>query len=195
MPEKPRLVPVDAKPADPQLAVELARWMPPGAGVEPLVLFRTLARHPALMQAMRPLGAWILGRRFGLSLRQRELLIDRVCARCGCEYEWGVHVAGFGAAAGLDAATAEATLCAPPDSPCFDPADAALLRAVDELCAGPALSDSTWQDLGRHFEDAQRLEILVAAGWYRLISTLCNGLALPNEPWATRFPERARAAS
>jgi alkylhydroperoxidase family enzyme len=188
VPEKPRLVPVDAKPADPQLAEELARWMPPGAGAPPLVLFRTLARHPALMQAMRPLGAYILGRRFGLSLRQRELLIDRVCARCGCEYEWGVHVAGFGAAAGIDAATAAATVRAPADAECFDAAEAALLRAVDELCAGPALEDETWEALGRHFDDEQRLEIVVASGWYRLIATVCNGLALPNEPRAARFP-------
>ena len=34
----------------------------------------------------------------------------------------------------------------------------------------------------------QRLEILAAAGWYRLIATLCNGLALPREPWAAHFP-------
>jgi alkylhydroperoxidase family enzyme len=189
-----RIAPVPTEPADPQLREELSRWMPPGAGVAPLVLFRTLARHAPLMQAMRPLGAHILGRRFGLSLRQRELLILRVCARCDCEYEWGVHVAGFAAAAGIDAATARATVCAPPDADCFDPAESALLRAVDELCAGPALGDAAWQALGRHFDDAQRLEILAAAGWYRLIATLCNGLALPNEPWAARLPEQAAAS-
>jgi alkylhydroperoxidase family enzyme len=183
-----RIDPVPSQPDDPELAQELARWMPPGAGVAPLVLFRTLARHPALMQAMRPLGAYILGRRFGLPLRLRELLIDRVCARSACEYEWGVHVAGFGAAAGIDADTAAATVRGAPDAACFDPAERALLAAVDELCAGPRLSDAAWQALGRHFDDAQRLEILVASGWYRLIATLCNGLALPREAWAARFP-------
>jgi hypothetical protein len=28
----------------------------------------------------------------------------------------------------------------------------------------------------------------VASGWYRLIATLCNGLALPREAWGARFP-------
>ena len=183
-----RIAPVEPVPADPELAAELARWMPPGAAVEPLVLFRSLARHPALMQAMRPLGAYLLGRRFRLSLRLRELLILRVCARCGCAYEWGVHAAAFGAAAGLDADVVAATVRGTADAPCFAPIEQALLAAVDELCAGPALSDTTWEALGKHFDDAQRLEILVASGWYRLISTLCNGLALPDEAWAARFP-------
>ena len=39
-----------------------------------------------------------------LTLRQREIVIDRVTARCGSEYEWGVHVAFFAKRAGLDAA-------------------------------------------------------------------------------------------
>ena len=185
---EPRIAPVETRPADPELAAELARWMPPGAGVEPLLLFRSLARHPALMQAMRPLGAHILGRRFGLSLRLRELLILRVCARCRCEYEWGVHVTGFGAAAGLSADAVAATVRGAADDPCFAPEEQALLAAVDELCAGPALEGRTWEALGKHFDDAQRLEILAAAGWYRLISTLCNGLALPREAWGARFP-------
>ncbi|HEV7760231.1 MAG TPA: hypothetical protein VGO78_14620 [Acidimicrobiales bacterium] len=29
-------------------------------------------------------------------MRDREIVIDRTCARCGCQYEWGVHVAFFG---------------------------------------------------------------------------------------------------
>jgi hypothetical protein len=28
-----------------------------------------------------------------VSLRHREIVIDRTCARCGCDYERGVHVA------------------------------------------------------------------------------------------------------
>jgi alkylhydroperoxidase family enzyme len=183
-----RIDPVPAEPADSALREELQRWMPPGAGVAPLVLFRTLATHPALMQAMRPLGAHILGRRCGLSLRQRELLILRVCARCGCEYEWGVHVTAFGKAAGLDAAAIAATVSGAPDAACFAADETALLRAVDELCAGPSLCDDSWQQLGKHYGDAQRLEIVTASGWYRLIATLCNGLALPLEPWGARFP-------
>jgi hypothetical protein len=38
----------------------LGRWMPLGAAVEPLALFRTLAVHRELMSRMRPLGSGIL---------------------------------------------------------------------------------------------------------------------------------------
>jgi alkylhydroperoxidase family enzyme len=145
------------------------------------------------MAAMRPLGAHILGRRCGLDLRTRELLIDRVQARCGCEYEWGVHVAAFGAAAGIDAATAEATVRAGADDPRWTPAESALLAAVDALCAGPALDDAGWRALRAHYDEKQCLEIVVAVGWYRLIATVCAGLALPLEPWAARFPRGAAA--
>ncbi|GHO60482.1 carboxymuconolactone decarboxylase family protein [Ktedonobacter robiniae] len=51
---------------------------------------------------MRPLGAGILGSHSSLDPREREILIDRTCAHCGCEYEWGVHVAAYGEAVGLD---------------------------------------------------------------------------------------------
>ena len=37
-----------------------------------------------------------------LSLREREIVIDRTCALTGCEYEWGVHVALFAKAAAAD---------------------------------------------------------------------------------------------
>ena len=189
MPEKPRLVPVDAKPADPQLAEELARWMPPGAGVEPLVLFRTLARHPALMQAMRPLGAYILGRRFGLSLRQRELLIDRVCARCGCEYEWGVHATAFGAAAGLDEAALRATVHGTASDSAWSDDDRLLVRLVDELHDTARVSDDLWRALAARWPEETLLELLALVGWYHVIAFVANGARVQREPWARGFPE------
>jgi hypothetical protein len=50
-------------------------------------------------------------------MKERELIIDRVCARCGCEYEWGVHAAAFGAAAGLSPEEVGATVEADADDP------------------------------------------------------------------------------
>jgi hypothetical protein len=37
-----------------------SKWMPPGAHMAPLVLFRTLAIHDELAARMRPLGVGIL---------------------------------------------------------------------------------------------------------------------------------------
>ncbi|HEX9104014.1 MAG TPA: carboxymuconolactone decarboxylase family protein, partial [Polyangia bacterium] len=88
--DKPfRIAPLEP-PYPPEIAASLHKWMPPGAAVEPLALFRTLQRHPALAERMRPLGAFLLGKT-SLTLRERELVILRACARCGAEYEWGVH--------------------------------------------------------------------------------------------------------
>ena len=76
----PRIAPLEP-PYAPATEETLLRWMPPGATVEPLKLFRTLLVHDSLMSRMRPLGAGILGHGL-LEPRVRELMILRVCARC-----------------------------------------------------------------------------------------------------------------
>ena len=39
------------------------------------------------------------------------------------------------------------------------------------------------------------MELLIVVGWYRMICTLCNGMALPVEGWMRPWPERlVRAA-
>ena len=67
-------------------------------GAPPLVLFRVMAGQPRAWEKFR--GGSLLDRG-PLSLREREIVIDRTCALNGCEYEWGVHVATFAAAADL----------------------------------------------------------------------------------------------
>lgn len=83
-------------PYDPATEDVLAAWMPPGTDdVDPLALFRLLAVHDDLASRMRPLGSGLLGHP-RLPIRDRELLIARTTARCGAEYEWGVHITAFG---------------------------------------------------------------------------------------------------
>src|SRR5579863_1291214 len=88
-------------PVDPPFAAETQaifdRLMP--QGTPPLVLFTTLARDPRLFERFR--NASLLDRG-NLTLRQREIVIDRIAALSGSEYEWGVHIAFFAAKAGLD---------------------------------------------------------------------------------------------
>jgi alkylhydroperoxidase family enzyme len=160
--------------------------MGPASSVEPLALFRTLMHGPALADAMWPLGAHLLSRRSGLAIRERELVVLRVCARCGCAYEWGVHATVFGAAAGLDAAALRATWSGAPDDPALAPEDAPLLALVDELHASGRVSDLTWSALARRFDPPRLLALLVLAGWYHLIAYVANGVALAPEGWAAR---------
>ncbi len=124
----PRIAPL-TPPYAPDTQASLDKWMPPGAAVEPLALFRTVARHAALSDRMRALGGHFLGSRARLPVRVRELVILRTCARCSAEYEWGVHAVAFGAAAGLDEAALRATVdpgASPPP-----PEDACVFQAVD----------------------------------------------------------------
>src|SRR5437867_2293529 len=96
MSASPRIVPAEG-PYAPEIQARFDTLMPPG--VAPLVLFRVLACDSRLFQ--RFMGAGLLDKGH-LMLRQREIVIDRVTARCGSEYEWGVHIAFFGDRAGFD---------------------------------------------------------------------------------------------
>ena len=99
-----RIAPAE-RPYAADMEETLARLMPPG--VEPLLLFRTVARDPRLFRRFMAGGLLDKGT---LSLREREIAIDRTCARCGAEYEWGVHMAFFGDRVGFGEAERRATL-------------------------------------------------------------------------------------
>ena len=43
-------------------------------------------------------------------------------------------------------------------------------------------------ELSARFGDDQLLEIVIVAGWYRLISYVINAAQVALEPWAERFP-------
>ncbi len=188
----PRIAPLQS-PHPAERAEALARWMGPGSRVEPLSLFRTLMHGPALADAMWPLGAHLLSRRSELPIRARELVILRVCARCGCAYEWGVHATVFGAAAGLDASALRATWSGAPGDAALAPEDAPLLALVDELHATGKVSDATWSALAARFDPPRLLALLVLAGWYHVIAYVANGVELPPEAWAAR-PEPGSGA-
>ena len=81
---RPRIEPVEP-PYEPEVEVARGAMMPRNSPVEPLKLFRTLVRHRPLAAAMTALGRFVLGRELSLDLHDRELVIDRVCARCGCK--------------------------------------------------------------------------------------------------------------
>jgi 4-carboxymuconolactone decarboxylase len=164
----------------------LAKWMPPGADVSPLVLFRTLAVHDDLMSRMRPLGAGILGSRL-VDPVLREVMILRTCARCGCEYEWGVHASAFSAAVGLSAEQLHATCHGGPDDPCWSAVQRAVLKLADELHDTSVVSDALYAELAEVFDGRELLELTVAAGWYHTIAFVIGLAKLPFEPWAAHW--------
>jgi 4-carboxymuconolactone decarboxylase len=165
----------------------LQKWMPPGSPIEPLRLFRTLARHHGLASRMRPLGAGILGHGL-LKERDREIMIHRTCARTGAEYEWGVHAVAYGKPLGLSEQQLFATVHGDAEDPAWSSDDASLIRLADELHDTCRVSDELWSELEGRFSDEQLLELLIIAGQYHLIAYVVNGARVEPESWADLFP-------
>jgi 4-carboxymuconolactone decarboxylase len=179
-----RLDPLE-EPYDRELARTLQRMMPPG--MEPLKLFRTVAHNRAILNKLRSTGAYLLN--FGtLDPADRELVIHRTCARCGCEYEWGVHGWVFGRAVGLSEEQIAATAGGPAPTPPWSPRQQALIETVDQLHDTSALSDGLFSTLRSLFTNAQLVELLALVGQYHGVSFLANGLRVEREPDAARFP-------
>jgi 4-carboxymuconolactone decarboxylase len=187
-----RIPPLEA-PYAAEVEAALAKWMPPGSPVPPLALFRVIARHPMLRERMRPLGSGLLSHG-ELPPRVRELLILRTTARCGAEYEWGIHAAAFAAGAGLSAEDVRGTAtesAAAIASRVGD--DAVVLRAADELHDRGALEDATFCDLHARFGDAGLLELAVVCGFYHAIAFIVGVARIQREPWARSMPAIAEA--
>jgi alkylhydroperoxidase family enzyme len=176
-----RIAPLDP-PYAPDIQEQFDRIM---RGAPPLTLFRVMARHKRAWDKFRAGGLLDRG---PLDLRQREIVIDRTCALTGCEYEWGVHVAVFAAPAHLTDEEVRATVHEGADAPCWTVAERTLIAAVDALHHRATLSEGEFKSLSAHYDDDQILEIMLLCGFYRTVSYLANGLALPLEEKAARFP-------
>ena len=176
-----RIAPAEA-PFEPWMEESFARIMPPG--VEPLKLFRVMARNPRILQRM--FAASLLDKG-SIAIRDREIVILRTCARCGSEYEWGVHVAAYSQRAGLSEAEVAATIDFGTVHQEWSDSEASLIKLVDELHENATVSDATWESLMSHYTDEQALELIVLVGYYHAISFVTNAACVELESGAPRF--------
>lgn len=181
----PRIAP-DTPPYEPEVAARLDKMMP---GAPPITLFRTFVRNMPMAEAMGPWGGYELSKRLSLTMRQRELVIDRVTARCRCEYEWGVHITFFGDRVGLTDDQKRSITHGSPSDPCWRSDESALLRAVDELHDQADISDPTWSALSLALTEAQILDALMLAGWYHAISYVAKAARVDLEDRVARFAD------
>ena len=128
---------------DPEIDAAIAAVM---RGRPPLILFTTLARDKRLFAKF--FGGGLLDRGH-LTLRQREIVIDRTTALNGAEYEWGVHVTTYGDAAGLSSKQIVSLTTGGADDPCWDAADAVLIRLADALHHDATVDDVLWEAVRR----------------------------------------------
>lgn len=184
-----RITPVEP-PYDSDIAARLELMMPPS--VPPIGLFRTFVRNLPMATAMGGWGGYELSKRLSLTLRDREIVIDRTCAKCRCEYEWGVHIAFFAERAGFTSDQIISITHGTATDPCWiDERDRVLIEATDALHDGADIDDDLWQRLRAHLSDEQALDLFMLAGWYHAISYAANAARVDTEPGAPRFADYA----
>jgi alkylhydroperoxidase family enzyme len=180
-----RIAPLEP-PYEPEVADQLRSMMP--AGVEPIALFRTLAKNPPMARASQAWARHELGRTLSVGMREREIVIDRTCVRCGCEYEWGVHVAYFAERASLSPQQVASIAHGDHRDPCWaTERDRLLIRLVDALHDDHDVDDALWAELAAELTEAQILDLLLLCGWYHAISFTARAARVPLEPWAPTF--------
>lgn len=141
-------------------------------------IFSTLARHPRLLKRWLVFGGYILGRST-LPAREREIAILRMAWLSRAEYEWGHHVA-IGKDAGLTDADIR-RIIEGSGAAGWDPFEATLVRAVDELNTNTTLGDATWSSLAARYNTGQLIDFVFTVGQYKLVSMALNSFGVQLE--------------
>ena len=179
----PRIAPV----ADADLDADQKELLAPMAANGPVLnIFRTLVRAPKAMKGFLGWGNYVLSRRNELPAREREIVILRIGFLCKAGYEWTQHAA-IGLRSGLTAAELEA-IKAGPDASTWSAADAALMRASDELHHDQFITDATWAALKAHFSDKQCMDVVFTAGQYTQVSMMLNTFGVQLDAGQTLDP-------
>lgn len=149
-------------------------------------VYSTLANHPALLQSVGPIMAHLLAD-CGLTDRAREIVIVRSALHDRGAYPYRQHVA---IAARHEVAPAMLDQLARSLPVIDDPADQALVSAVDELHRRNDVSDETWALLLTHHGQEAAMDLVVTASFYGLISFLLNAANTRLEPGDVELPPR-----
>lgn len=182
---------LDALGAFPKgLEFVLSRWRAGGDDARGMHVLGVMALHPPLAKAFLTFNAHVAGAST-LSVRVRELAILRISWLRRAEYEFVQHVI-LGMRAGLSAGEIERAQLGP-DAPGWDPADADLLRAVDELNADACIGDATWKRLGSCFDTAQIMDLIFLVGCYDVLAMAIKSFRAQLEPGVASLDPATRA--
>ena len=151
-----------------------------------LNIFRTLARTPKALTRFNAWGGYVLSRRNDLPEREREIVILRVGYRCKSGYEFTQHTR-IGLQSGLTAAEIENIKRGAGAS--WSPADAALIKAADELVADHFITDATWAELQAHYSEKQCMDVVFTTAQYTQVSMILNSFGVQLDAGQTLDPE------
>ena len=185
VPASPRIPPLGPDEQDEPTRELLAQVQIAGAPDAPAAnIFSTLVRHPGLFRRWLPFGGKLLAGK--LPARERELLILRTGWLCQAEYEWAQHTI-IGRAVGLSEEEID-RVREGPEAAGWDPLEATLLRATDQLHASARIDDTTWDELAERYDEQQLIEVPMLVGAYHMVAFTLNSLGIPLEPGVAGFP-------
>jgi alkylhydroperoxidase family enzyme len=135
----------------------------------------TLVRNRGLTRAYLEFNAHLL-LHSSVSPRVREVALLRAVHLRGSEYLWDHHVP-IAERAGLTLAEIEAVRA----GDVADPVDELVVRVVDEVENTSTLTDATWSQLCKHFDEQQVLDLLFTIGCYQLLAVAVNVIGIQPE--------------
>jgi alkylhydroperoxidase family enzyme len=179
---KPRIAPL----SDAELTPEQAEALEPFRPGPVLNIFRTLAHAPKALKRFNDWGGYVLSRRNDLPAREREIVILRTGFLCKSGYEFTQHTR-IGLQSGLT--EDEVARIKQGADAGWSAADAALIRASDELHRDQFIGDATWSELGRHFSEKQCMDVVFTAAQYTQVSMFLNTFGVQLEDGAKLDPD------
>jgi alkylhydroperoxidase family enzyme len=179
---KPRIAPLSDAELSPEQDEALKDFRPGPV----LNIFRTLVRAPKALTRFNAWGGYVLSRRNDLPAREREIVILRTGFLCRSGYEFTQHIR-IGLQSGLTAEEIEAIKRGADAG--WSAADAALIRATDELHDDQFITDATWAELSRHFSEKQCMDVVFTAGQYTQVSMMLNTFGVQLDAGQTLDPE------
>ena len=142
-------------------------------GTKPLNLFLTLGRHRRLFRGwLRFAGRLMPGGK--LPRRETELVILRVAHLAGCAYEFEHHVQ-MSRRAGVTP-TDITRVVEGPGAGGWSARERAVLAVVDELHRDRDISDEAWDELRRHLDEREAIELCLLVGNYEMLATTITAL-------------------
>ncbi len=119
--------------------------------------------------------------------RDKELVVLRTGWLSRANVVWARHAA-YAREAGLtDEDISRVTVG--PDAPGWNPFDATLLKAADELHVSRFISDRTWNALGQRYTNEQRLEVVMIVALYTQLAMYQNTIGMQLRPGETGLPD------
>ncbi len=150
-------------------------------------IYKTFANHPQMTEKWFGGFANHIYTGSAIPPRHREILILRTGWLCRSEYEFGQH-SDIGKKVGLTDEEIK-RITQGPKAAGWDPFEATLLQATDELYYDAFVSDATWNALAKKYNQQQLMDLVATVGQYNLVSMMLNSFGVQLDKGVSGFPK------